>query len=372
MEFNEIRPYTNEEIKEAIKRLMLEPMFFKAVRWLLPEMTDKDIVDNLNSVSGYYDFQKIFMHTAIRRIVKNSSDGLSHSGLENISKDKSYLYIANHRDIFLDSGLMEIILFENDYDTTQITFGSNLMSSQLLVDVGKTNKMFKVERGGDKVEMYNNSMLLSHYIRNTVVSETDSVWIAQRNGRTKDGHDLTQPGLLKMLNMSGSGNFAEDFRKLNIVPLTISYEYEPCDILKVKEMFASRDGAYTKKPGEDLQSIISGVIENKGRIHLAFGKPIDSELDEIAKLKTNNEKIKALAAEMDKQIYGNYKLWKTNYIAFDLLNSSETFSSEYSETEREDFLKYLDFRLGNTQGHKEEIKKMLLELYAVPVVNSGK
>ncbi|MCF8373896.1 MAG: 1-acyl-sn-glycerol-3-phosphate acyltransferase [Bacteroidales bacterium] len=370
MDFNEIRPYTDKEIKEATQRLLQEPLFFRAVRWLLPELTDTDIVDNLNCVSGYYDFQKIFMYTAIKRIVKNSSDGLSYSGLENISKDKSYLYIANHRDIFLDSGLLEIILFENGYDTTQITFGSNLMSSQLLVDVGKINKMFKVERGGDKVEMYNNSMLLSHYIRNTVESGTDSVWIAQRNGRTKDGHDLTQPGLLKMLNMSGSGNFAEDFRKLNIVPLTISYEYEPCDILKVKEMFASRDGAYTKKPGEDLQSIISGVIENKGRIHLTCGKPIDSELNEIARLKTNNEKIKALANEIDKQIYGNYKLWKTNYIAFDLLNESQTFSSEYSQAEREDFLKYLDSNLDNTLEHKEEFKEMLLELYAGPVVNS--
>lgn len=369
IEFDSIRPYNNQEIQQASERLSKNPVFLNAVKFILTELSDENVSDMVNSVKDCNDFQRLFMAPGITRILSNSSAGLTFSGLENIKKDESYLFIANHRDIFLDSGILELILFNNGYHTTQITFGSNLMSSQLVVDVGKINNMFKVKRGGDKVEMYNNSLQLSHYIRKTIEVDNESIWIAQRNGRTKDGNDITQTGLLKMLNMSGEENLLENFSKLKIIPLTISYEYEPCDIQKVRETAVSLDGKYVKAENEDLQNIISGVVENKGGIHVTFGKQIDFDSSYFVDLKSNNARIKAIAKEIDKQIYNNYKLTKNNYIAYDLLNLTDTYSDKYTKQEQEYFVNYLDNKLEKIKELVTEHKKLLLDMYARPLIN---
>ena len=369
IEFDSIRPYNNQEIQQASKRLSKNPVFLNAVKFILTELSDDNVSDMVNSVKDCSDFQRLFMAPGITRILSNSSAGLTFSGLENIKKDESYLFIANHRDIFLDSGILELILFNNGYHTTQITFGSNLMSSQLVVDVGKINNMFKVKRGGDKVEMYNNSLQLSHYIRKTIEVDNESIWIAQRNGRTKDGNDKTQTGLLKMLNMSGEENLLENFSKLKIIPLTISYEYEPCDIQKVRETAVSLNGKYVKAENEDLQNIISGVVENKGEIHVTFGKQIDFESSYFVDLKSNNARIKAIAKEIDKQIYNNYKLTKNNYIAYDLLNLTDTYSDKYTKQDQEYFINYLDNKLEKIKELVTEHRKLFIDMYARPLIN---
>ena len=214
-DFEDIRPYHQSEFAEAWKRITTEPTFFAALKYLFPEEENKKIVAELNQINSTKEFQLRVMHHAIRNIIKQSSVGLTCSGFENIDAQKSYLYISNHRDIFLDSGILQILLVEHEHDTTEITFGSNLMINQFITDVGKANKMFTVYRGGTRRELYENSLRLSNYIRHTITEKKQSAWIAQRNGRTKNGADETQVGLLKMLASSGTTNFENTFRELN-------------------------------------------------------------------------------------------------------------------------------------------------------------
>ncbi|MCK4662769.1 MAG: 1-acyl-sn-glycerol-3-phosphate acyltransferase [Bacteroidales bacterium] len=368
--FENIRPYNQKEVVSAMKRLIKEPDFFKVIRFILPEWSVDEIKAEAIGITSSFDFQKVFMYKTIKKIFKKSSAGFTYSGIENLQPNEAYLFIANHRDIFLDSTIFEMVLYENKIETSQITFGSNLMTSKLLIDIGKINKMFTVNRSGNKQKMYNNSVILSEYIRDTIVNKKESIWIAQRNGRTKNGYDITQTGLLKMIDISGKKDYIENFRMLNILPVSISYEYESCDIQKVREVYMSKDSVYVKEPDEDIKSIISGVVENKGRIHLSFGKPISNELNSISKIKNNNTKIKLLANEIDKQIYSNYKLWKTNYIAADILKNDKIYSKYYTDIEKKNFIDYMNSKLNTLKGNYEEIKKIFLEIYANPVFNS--
>ena len=232
--------------------------------------------------------------------------------------------------------------------------------------------MFTVLREGTSKELYESSRKLSAYIRHTIVDKKTSVWIAQRNGRTKDGFDATQTGLLKMLNMSGVDNFEQNFTQLKIVPLTISYEYEPCDILKTQEIYlSSLHSKYQKAPGEDLNSIITGITQPKGRIHLAIGKPIIDELSICNEASNDNEKIKKLTALIDKRIYTDFKVWTTNYIAADLLEKSNKYESKYAMDEKKNFINYVSNSLMNVEGDKEFLRLQFLRLYASPIYSKG-
>ncbi|KAK6020190.1 hypothetical protein OSTOST_14160, partial [Ostertagia ostertagi] len=208
-------------------------------------------------------------------------------------------------------GKMLVLLVEHNIPTSEITFGSNLKEKGFVTDFGKLNRMFTVQREGTSKELYEISKKLSAYIRHTIVDKVVSVWIAQRNGRTKDGHDTTQSGLLKMLNISGKKSFSENFAQLAIVPITISYEYEPCDHLKVQELYlSSLHTKYTKAQGEDLNSIVTGIKQFKGRIHMSVGAPIEEkEYQYIDKIINENDKIKALTSMIDKRIHHDYKLY---------------------------------------------------------------
>jgi hypothetical protein len=331
-------------------------------------MTQEEAFAKADKVNNNMDFQLEFMHQAIRVIVERSSTGLSFSGFENLDPNKAYLFIANHRDILLDSAILQILLVEQGFKTTEITFGDNLMQGGFVNDFGKLNRMFTVIREGNNRELYEISQKLSTYIRHTLVEKNVSVWIAQRNGRTKDGSDMTQNGLIKMLNLSGGKNFTESVKQLNIVPLSISYEYEPCDDLKVQETYlSSLHSKYLKAPGEDLNSIISGIKQQKGRIHMHVGMPIENELIEIEKKTNENEKIKELAAFIDEQIYNNYKLWPVNYIAWDIANESDEYRSFYTDTERENFIAYIKQKTVKLKGDDLTLFNLFIVMYSNPL-----
>ncbi len=368
--FDDMRPYHDAEVSAALARIATDPLFTKLGKYIWPEVAEEILVAKAKKIHSVLDFQLQFMHPAIRSIVDRSTDGLSYSGLENLNKEASYLFIANHRDILLDSALLQIILVENNFKTSEITFGNNLMETEFITDFGKLNRMFTVLREGTGRELYDISKKLSAYIRHTIIDKRVSVWIAQRSGRTKDGYDQTQTGLLKMLNMSGVGELFENFSELKIVPLTLSYEYEPCDKLKVQELYlSSLHTQYKKSQGEDLTNIITGIVEPKGRIHLVFGKPINPALGQLTPLKNENEKIKKLAALIDQQIYENYKLWPVNYIAGDLLEKNSRFATHYSAAEKEKFQKHFSAKLENLDGDKEGLLNLYLKIYANPVYN---
>ena len=369
--FDLLRPYFDSESKEVMQRLSEYESYHKAMAFIFPDLSKEEAIKKALDTKSPYEFQTGYMRHAIWSIVNQSANGLTWSGIDKLDKDKAYLYIANHRDILLDSAILQIILDKEEFETSEITFGSNLMDNGFITDFGRMNRMFAVKREGTVKELYEISRQLSAYIRHTIVDKNSSVWIAQRNGRTKDGNDLTQTGLLKMLNLSNTNkDFKKSITELNIVPITISFEYEPCDSLKVQELYlSSLHSKYIKAPGEDLVHILTGIKQPKGKIHVAFGTPIVRELEEIDKISNENEKIKQLTLAIDKQIHQNYKLNPVNYIAYDILNQTDLFQNNYTEKEKQKFIEYTNQQISTLIGEQDILRNLFIKLYAMPVKN---
>lgn len=366
--FEGVRPYYDHEAGTKLQKLMKDPLFMRLINYIWPGMTLEEVQKKAERVKTSMDFQLEFMHPAIRRIVERSSDGLTCEGFEHLHPEQAYLFVANHRDILLDSAILQVLLVEHGFSTSEITFGDNLMEKGFITDFGKLNRMFTVLREGTGRELYDISKKLSAYIRYTLTEKNVSVWIAQRNGRTKDGFDQTQTGLLKMLNISGEGSLIENFSALNIVPVTISYEYEPCDFLKVQEAYlSSLHTKYVKAPGEDLNSIITGVTMPKGRIHMAIGKPVVETLSRLDIFTNEHDKIKQLTAMIDREIYQGYKLWPVNYIASDLLDDAQQFTAFYTAQEKKNFQDYAQNTISKLQGDPDTLMSLFLKIYANPV-----
>lgn len=369
-EFDEIRPYNDSEVEAVINRLKNNQGFIDVLKFVYPERTVEEIQQAVSEISTIAGFQEKIAHPAMRLLMDRTIDKLTFSGLDNISHDQSYLFVSNHRDIILDSAILNVILFENAFGTIQTAIGSNLLSSEIVTDLTKLNKNFVVKRNTGAREFYENSLLLSHYIDYTLNETKNSIWIAQREGRTKDGLDKTQPGLLKMLTMRGCDTMRGCFRELRVTPVAISYEYDPCDVLKIPELKAvSRDEKYEKRPDEDFNSIITGLTGRKGRVHLSIGTTIDKELEALADFPSNNDKLRILGDLIDRQIYQNYHLWPTNYMALDLLEGGDAHRDGYEGRDPREFEKSLKEKLVNAGLNTEEDFKWLLLMYANPVRN---
>ena len=366
--FSDIRPYYDNEIPQAMSRISENPMFPVLASYVFPDQLTEQVRDMVSNIGTIADFQRKVMFHANERIIAQSITEFTFDGLENISKSHCYVYLSNHRDIMLDASLLQNVLISNGLDTTEITFGANLMQGQLVIDIGKSNKMFRVERPGGSIrEFYKASMHLSDYIRHTIVEKKQSVWIAQRNGRTKDGTDRTDQGIINMFRMSSEGK-STSLSQLSLLPVSVSYEWEPCDILKTLELYARRQGPYIKKPGEDLNSILTGILQPKGRVHFHICEPI-SELDmEPYNSLSSNDFNKKIAALVDQRICSAYKLWPNNFIAYDMLRGSSDYASEYDESSKAEFIEHLSAldRYEN-ECNVEELKQIMLGIYASPV-----
>jgi glycerol-3-phosphate O-acyltransferase len=276
--FDDIRPYTNAEIPAAMQRIADSGQLKPICDFAFPENDVNEIKEMISGFTLIEDFQFKVMARVNDQIIKTTIDHFSYNGMEYLDPKKKYLFISNHRDIMLDSALLQQMFYLNGFPTSEITFGSNLMSSQLIIDIGKSNKMFKVVRGGNAREFYTNSLHLSEYIRYTITEKGESVWIAQRNGRTKDGNDATDQGIIKMFCMSNTKDLVKSIEELNIVPIAVSYQWEPCDILKTNELYQSQGGAkYVKRENEDFISILTGITQQKGNVHFSLCKPIEKE-----------------------------------------------------------------------------------------------
>jgi len=365
-DFEEIRPFYDSEINAVLKKLINNPFFQQVLNGYFPKEKHQEIIKQLNNTNSAFEFQRTFMYQIIDNVIAITSNGITTSGIEKISKEKQYLFISNHRDIILDSAILQKVLFENNIPTTEIAFGSNLMDVPLIAELGRANKMFIVKRGGNLREVLHNSNILSAYIRHAILEKKTSVWLAQRNGRTKDGNDKTEIALLKMLNLSGKKSIAENIAELNIVPVTISYEFETCDAEKAKEVYNSKDSKYEKKIGEDTSSVIKGITNYKGQIHLAFGNPVLLKNINTFSKDSNADFFKGLGQYIDNEITTNYKLHINNYIAYDLINNSNKFFSNYSETEKTKFINYKNSAIGDSS---EDLNKIFLEIYANPILN---
>lgn len=371
--FDEIRPYHDHEANPAVKRLVQNPSFINFVQYILPQWDEEKIAQLPGQIHSIKEFQKIFTAAVIQAIIAKSTAGISHSGLSNINKDEKYLFITNHRDILMDSALLNFMLHQHGFDTTEVAIGDNLLITPLIDDLAKLNRNFVVNRNVSNKQLHYYSLRLSAYIHTTLLDKKTSVWIAQREGRTKNGDDRTQPGLLKMLGMHGTGNFQETFEALNIVPVAIAYEIEPCDLLKAIEIYKKgEDINFTKTPQDDLNSMLNGVIQQKGKVHFAFGNPIKEELDLINKIRKKNEQIKELGICIDGQIHQNYKLSTSNYVAYDQVMATREFEGHYTPEEKEHFLLYISKLQKEAQIDELAIRQILLDMYAYPVKNKVK
>ena len=370
--FDDIRPYTDTETAEAMKRIVENEYFPALAQFVFP---DKDVVEAKRIVSSYTtinDFQLDAMFVFNQQVIARSIEKFTYSGTEQLSPEKGYLFISNHRDIVLDSSLLQYLLHLNGFRTTEITFGSNLMSSQLIIDIGRSNKMFKVMRGENPRDFYKTSMHLSEYIRDTVARRNDSIWIAQRSGRTKNGNDATDQGILKMFCMSGGKDAVEALDSLNITPIAISYQYEPCDFFKTRELYLSRNGAkYVKEKNEDVVSVLTGIKQFKGNVNISICEPLrKEELQSMASGKTTNDFFKRVANLIDQRIYSNYQLYDTNYIAHDLRSGTNTFATRYTPQSKEQFVQRMNQTINKFDADKEIAGQILLGIYANSVDNA--
>ena len=367
--FDDIRPYNDTEVHRALERIVANPLFSNVAQYIFPGQDEDVFRQLLLSCHTKEDFQVKVMSQIVSRILAGTAKEVTFTGLEHFEGGKRHLIVSNHRDIVLDSAIIQLILYKHNVDTTEIAVGDNLITSSFIEDITRSNKMIKVIRSSNPREVYTTSKILSEYIRHNVANQISSVWIAQRNGRTKDGIDVTEQGLLKMFDMSGSGDFVKDFTELSIMPTSISYEYEPCDIFKAMEMYIGRRQKYVKAEGEDLKSILTGIMQFKGNIHISFNEPLTADEINFAACLDKNERFKALGLAMDRKIISEYKLWKNNYIAYDILNSANEYASMYSVEEKEAFRTYMENKLVDMDADKAELEHIFLSIYANPVVS---
>ena len=356
--YDSIRPLYDSELPEAIQQIVSSPLIIPIGHFVYPNEDISAVTNRLLAIKDIHTLQDTVMRAAIGRILSQSVSNFSHSGTELLETHKPYLFISNHRDITLDAFLLQYLLFE--YNELYITFGANLMQDPTITLIGRANRMFRVERGGTPKEFYHNMIQISSYIRQVITAHHHSVWIAQRNGRTKDGLDCTEVSLLKMLALSGRATHKEPLaplKTLNIVPVSISYEWEPCDLLKARELHLRSLGPYRKAPGEDINSVLTGIHQFKGHIHLSITKPLTSE--ELDRCSATDSPFENLAALIDRRIGTGYHLHPTNFLAYDLKHHTDYFTGKYPADLQEQFLTRID-KLNNTE------RNILLNIYSNP------
>ena len=369
-EFSSISPYTDAEAAEALSKLADYPVVGIASQHFFPDQSPDFLKNLLKEIKTIDDFQILVMQKLVRWVIDHTAKNFSYDGINNIDPDKKFLALSNHRDIMIDPAITQLVLYNNGIPLTEIAVGDNLITNKAVEWLIRSNRMIKVIRGVSARELYLSSQLLSKYIRMNITEQRSSIWLAQRQGRTKNGYDVTEQGLLKMLDMSGSSDFLQNFEELNIIPMSISYEFEPCDILKARELVISRKRKYVKADGEDLNSIMVGIMQQKGNIHLNIGKPLTTdEIAEAAKC-DKNDRYQLIRHAVDIRVIEGYKLWKNNYIAYDLLNHSFKYSEDYQPNDIERFVDYMRTQLDSVEPeiNRADLRRIFLGIYANPVV----
>lgn len=372
--FDDIRPFDDSEVNHYLGLLLQDEEFQHILQFIFKEQAKiEQVKSQLAHIHTIKDLQLKFVYQLVEELIlKKSTDGLTSSGLDKLDKNTSYLFISNHRDIILDSALLNYLIVREGMNTTEVAIGNNLLIEKWIEYAVKLNRAFVVRRNLPVRELLMASKKLSDYIRRDITHKNTSVWIAQREGRTKDGNDKTQQALLKMLNLSNIQEVCEGFKELRIVPLSISYEIEPCGISKVAELYKKQTEGFEKTQEDDLRSMGEGMVRPKGHVHFGFGKPITSQIDLIDKEEPISYQIEKLAEIIDKEIYSNFKLWPNNYIAADILNNASNNSDQYTSEQFNRFVAMLDEAIETIPGEKEAIRTMFLEMYVNPLMNKLK
>ena len=377
-EFDEIRPYDTGEVQQAFNELLADRQFSNMLRgivpWLPKSLRNAVLKMAFIGVKSPLDFQKRFMKPIVRHIIRKHTDGCTFDD-NCLPRDFSlrYTFVSNHRDIVLDSALLDVMLVKTGYPTTvEIGIGDNLLIYPWIKRLVRMNKAFTVRRGLTPKEMLRSSQIMSRYIHYAVTQKHENIWIAQREGRAKDSDDRTQDSVLKMLAMGGEGKPIDSLREINIVPLTISYEFDPCDYLKAQEFQQKRDNpAFKKSRQDDLDNMKTGIFGYKGRVHYHCAAPINTWIDELGDL-PKTEFFAALSKRIDRELHANYCLFPCNYIALDELEGTKKYAQHYTEADKKRFEDYLKGQLEKVKiANPDEkfLRERMLTMYANPLRN---
>lgn len=373
-EFNDIRCFDDSEVAVYLPKLLAEPTVQQVLGMLLgPELMQK-MQQAAPSLQTVYDFQSTFIIGLLKALMAKTTDGVQLLGAEKLDKSAAYLFMTNHRDIVLDSAFLNAMLFFNGFQTTQIGIGNNLLIKPWIEWAVRLNKSFVVRRDGGVREQLLISKHMSAYMRYVLTQANESIWIAQREGRAKDSNDITAPAIIKMLNMSGEGTFVEKLRALNIAPIAITYEYDPCDYLKAKEYQQKRDDAnYKKQPADDLLNMQTGIMSYKGRISYVVAGPL--EVPDAWNDVPRAMQADVAAAAIDKMIHANYQLFPNNYVAADLLSENQDFADKYTAEDKQTFVAYIEKQLQKIDIPNRDdafLRSKMYQMYANPVYNQQK
>lgn len=372
--FDDIRPLNNDEVKDAIETLVANEDFERAFRYIKPDVDWKQFSETMRSFNTKEDFKSKLAYEAVMLVASKTTFSLTISGRSRLPKDKMpCTFISNHRDIVLDAAFLNVMLYDVGYGMTQVAIGDNLLIRPWIKTLVRLNNSFLVKRGVAVRQMLEVSRTLSAYIRHTIKETKESIWIAQREGRAKDSDDRTQGSVLKMLNMSGDADILSNLMELNLFPVSISYEYDPCDYLKAKEFQQKRDDPdFVKTQRDDLLNMETGLLNNKGRVHFTLTSPINDQLAKLDKSLDRNELIAAVASIIDKEIYKHYRFYPCNYVAYDMLTGTRRFSEQYGPKDKKQFEAYLQDQLDKiVLPNKDEafLRTKILEMYTNPLKN---
>lgn len=373
-EFNDIRCFDDSEVAVYLPKLLAEPTVQQVLGMLLgPEVMQK-MQQAAPTMQTVYDFQSTFIIGLLKALMAKTTAGVQLLGAEKLDKSAAYLFMTNHRDIVLDSAFLNAMLFFNGFQTTQIGIGNNLLIKPWIEWAVRLNKSFVVRRDGGVREQLLISKHMSAYMRYVLTQANESIWIAQREGRAKDSNDITAPAIIKMLNMSGEGTFVEKLRALNIAPVAINYEYDPCDYLKAKEYQQKRDDAnYKKQPADDLLNMQTGIMSYKGRISYVVAGPL--EVPDAWNDVPRAMQADVAAAAIDKMIHANYQLFPNNYVAADLLSENQDFADKYTAEDKQTFVAYIEKQLQKIDIPNRDdafLRSKMYQMYANPVYNQQK
>lgn len=375
-EFEDIRPFYDSEFHDKMKDLVKEPKFEHAVRYVLRDIDYDAFCQQLLVLDNKKDFQLLIMRSFLEGLTQKTTRGLTEGNFETLDKTKSYTFMSNHRDIVLDASLLNLLLIYHGMNTSEIAIGNNLLIFDWISDLVRLNKSFIVKRNLGVRQTFDAARQLSGYIHFAITQKHESVWIAQCEGRSKDSDDRTQESLIKMLSIAGDGDFLDNLKEINLVPVSISYEYDPCDYLKAYEFLLKRDNPeFKKSQQDDLHSMETGLLGFKGRVHFQITPCINEELDKLSGIEEKSEQLSRILHIIDKAIHTNYRLYPGNYVAYDMLQGGSRFAgTHYTDKEQTVFNNYLYSQLAKVPNvTKEEdkafLKNAILTMYANPLKN---
>lgn len=372
--FEDIRPLNQDEVQAAIEELLASEEFRHALRYVKPDLDWDQLSAAMRACKTKEQFKSTLAYDAVMTVAKKTTFSLTISGRSRLPEGKpACTFISNHRDIVLDASFLNVMLYDVGYGMTQVAIGDNLLIRPWIKTFVRLNNSFIVKRGVSVRQMLEVSGTLSAYINHTIKDTKESIWIAQREGRAKDSNDRTQPSVLKMLCMAGGKDIIGNLKSLNIVPVAISYEFDPCDYLKAQEFQLKRDNPeYHKTQRDDLLNMETGILNNKGRVHFTISQLINDQLDQLDPNMDRNELFAAVASIIDKEIYRHYRFYPNNYVAYDLLSGTRRFSDHYGLKDKKAFEDYFQKQLDKIViPNKDEnfLRKKILEMYANPLKN---